>query len=183
MKEQLADFEEKSKDLEDSNDTKQPISPETIPSIENESELVTTNKLKLTKKKIIIFVVILAIAVIAAIASALFVPSKFESVMNECVHIAGQVVGSGDYFMLDTYPDEFDNMDERVVLLLKDTVQENTLEAIRYANNELEFNGSLYSRMLETTSLMGRQSEENRQYKVSWTYHPDDGLEVTYEKK
>ena len=29
----------------------------------------------------------------------------------------------------------------------------------------------------------GRQSSENEKYKVSWTYHPDDGLKVTYEKK
>ena len=30
---------------------------------------------------------------------------------------------------------------------------------------------------------MGRQSEENEKYRVKWSYHPDDGLEVTYEKK
>ena len=37
--------------------------------------------------------------------------------------------------------------------------------------------------MMNTSALMGRQVEENDKYKVSWTYHPDDGLTVTYTKK
>ena len=61
--------------------------------------------------------------------------------------------------------------------------EKNALEAIKYANLELGFSGALYNRMLETNALMGRQTEENDKYKVSWTYHPDDGLEVTYEEK
>lgn len=36
--------------------------------------------------------------------------------------------------------------------------------------------------MLETSARMGRQREENDKYRVTWTYHPDEGLEVTYEK-
>lgn len=35
---------------------------------------------------------------------------------------------------------------------------------------------------METNALMGRQREENDKYRVSWTYHPNRGLEVTYEK-
>ena len=67
--------------------------------------------------------------------------------------------------------------------LLSSGLQDRVMEAIQFANKELGFNGSLYSRMLETTSIMGRQSEENSDYKVSWTFHPDRGLTVTYEKK
>ena len=37
--------------------------------------------------------------------------------------------------------------------------------------------------MMKTTALMGRQEEETKKYRVSWTYHPDRGLEVTYEEK
>lgn len=74
-------------------------------------------------------------------------------------------------------------MDAISVAYLLPRAQENALEAIKYANKQLGFNGFLYSKMMETTALMGRQSEENDKYKVSWTYHPDEGLEVTYEKK
>lgn len=61
--------------------------------------------------------------------------------------------------------------------------QKKVLEAVKYANEELDFPGSVYSDMLETTALMGRQVEENSKCKVSWTYHPDDGLKVTYTEK
>lgn len=132
----------------------------------------TATKSKMSKKKLAI-IAAAAIAVIA-IALIIFIPSEFERVKSKCVHIAGMVTGSGDYFMLDTLPDD--------VFMLPDT-EENALEAIKYANEELGFNGSVYSQMMNTTALMGRQSAENDKYRVSWTYHPDDGLEVTYEKK
>lgn len=147
----------------------------------NETGVPVAAKLKMSKKKLVI-IAAAAVAVIA-IALVIFIPSKFERVRNECVHIAGRVTGSGDYFMLDTYPDEYKNMDDLLVSILLPDAQDNALEAIRYANEELGFNGSVYSQMMNTTALMGRQSAENDKYRVSWTYHPDDGLEVTYEKK
>lgn len=138
-------------------------------------------KPKFTKKKLMIIGG--AAVAVAVIAIALLIPSKFERVKTECVHIAGMVSGSGDYFTIDTYPDVYENMDPTLAAILLSSAQENALEAIKYANEELGFNGSVYSKMMETTALMGRQSEENDKYEVSWTYHPDDGLEVTYEKK
>lgn len=145
------------------------VPAETAPKTEVAVDTPATAKHKSTKKKIIIPAAAVAIV---AIAIVLLIPSKFERVRNECVHIAGMVTGSGDYFIIDTYPD----------ILLPDA-QENALEAIKYANEELGFNGSVYSQMMKTTALMGRQSAETAKYRVSWTYHPDNGLEVTYEKK
>lgn len=66
---------------------------------------------------------------------------------------------------------------------LLEEAQEKTLKAIKHANSELGFNNYLYTQVLNTTALMGRQSTETDKYRVSWTYHPDEGLEVTYEKK
>ena len=138
-------------------------------SVEN-TEKKLTKKLKFPKNKLIIIGGIVIAAVILALV--IFVPSKFERVKSECVQIAGMVTGSGDYFMIDTDPD--------VPIY---NAQQSALEAIKYANEELGFNDSVYSQMMNTTALMGRQSAENDKYRVSWTYHPDDGLEVTYEKK
>ena len=121
--------------------------------------------------------------VVIALALIIFIPSKFERVKDECVQIAGMISGSGDYFMIDTYPDMYEDMDEAVKAMLSSDWQEGALEAIQYANKEFGFSGAVYSKMMETSALMGRQSEENDKYRVSWTYHPDDGLEVTYEKK
>ena len=142
---------------------------------------IVAAKLKITTKQLLIPAgAVLAVIILACI---LFGESKFEKVKDECVQIAGMVTGSGDYFTIDTYPDVYKNMDSNVSALLLPGAQENALEAIKYANEELGFNGSVYNKMMQTTALMGRQSEENDKYKVSWTYHPDDGLEVTYEKK
>ena len=145
------------------------------------SDAPVATKTKMSKKKLAIIGA--AAVAIVAIALVILIPSKFERVKSECVQIAGRVTGSGDYFMLDTYPDEYKNMDDLLVSMLLPDAQDNALEAIRYANEELGFNGSVYSQMMNTTALMGRQSAENDKYRVSWTYHPDDGLEVTYEKK
>lgn len=134
----------------------------------------------LTKKNLIIAGSAF-LAVIVLLVAILHKP-KFERVKDECVHIAGMVSGSGDYFTIDTYPDAYENMDSTVRSLLLPGAQENALEAIRYANEELGFGGYVYSNMMETSALMGRQSETNGKYTVSWTYHPDDGLEVTYHK-
>lgn len=137
-------------------------------------------KAKSKRKKLIIFGCALAVAVAAILPFV--IKSEFERVKDEVGHIVSISYGK-DYFTIDTYPDTYENMDEVVAALLLPEVEENALEAIRYANEELGFNGALYSNMLETSALMGRQSAETSKYRVTWTYHPDDGLEVTYEKK
>ena len=96
---------------------------------------------------------------------------------------AGSVASGNNYFTLETIPDTWDNMDPTVRALMLPSHQEGVLEAVKYANKELGFPGSVYSDMINTSALMGRQVEENDKYKVSWTYHPDDGLTVTYTKK
>ena len=161
--------------------TENNISEDTSPEVENVVATTATNKPKFTKKK---FAIIGGIVAVIAIALIIFVPSKFERVQNECVQIAGMISGSGDYFTIDTYPDDmYGNMDETLKAILLADADEKALKAIKYANEELGFNGSVYSNMMNTSALMGRQSAETNKYRVSWTYHPDDGLEVTYEKK
>ncbi|MBQ8388784.1 MAG: Ig-like domain-containing protein [Clostridia bacterium] len=55
-------------------------------------------------------------------------------------------------------------------------------ESIEEVNEMLGLPDSLYNDMLQTNSLMGKQQEtfESIGVKVSWTYHPNNGLEVTY---
>lgn len=181
MNEQITEREEVLNKPKEEQLTENTSPDNTIPENEGTVDTPTTVKPKFSKKKLII-IAAAAVAVIAIVA-ALLIPSEFERVKNECVQIAGRVTGSGDYFEIDTYPDEYESMDSYAVALLAPSTQENALEAIKYANEALGFNGSLYSQMMKTTALMGRQSAETDKYKVSWTYHPDDGLEVIYEKK
>ncbi len=54
--------------------------------------------------------------------------------------------------------------------------------SIKDMNEDLGLPDSLWNDMLQTTWSMGKQQEtyESIGIKVSWTYHPDKGLEVTY---
>ena len=38
----------------------------------------------------------------------------------------------------------------------------------------------MYKLMITTTALQGRQTETVNGLIISWTYHPDNGLEVIY---
>ena len=133
-------------------------------------------KRKVVNKKIAIRLAI--IVAVVATAFVVFQISEFERVKSKVVDICPVSSSGKGNFSIDTRPDHYT---EEMILYL--APQDDALKGIQYANEALGFNGALYSKMLETNSLMGRQSEENRKYKVSWSYHPDDGLEVIYEKK
>lgn len=45
---------------------------------------------------------------------------------------------------------------------------------------KLKLPDSLYDAMVSTNSLMGRQSETYNAWNVSWSYHPDNGLDVIF---
>jgi len=151
---------------------------EQIVSTDTEDSTVKSRlKFRWSKKTIIIIAA--AAAAVVVILFLIFHESKFEKVASECVHIAGMVKGRAredHYFTIDTDPDD-------PYIAAIPNVQENALKAIQYANEQLGFSGAVYQKMLETSALMGLQSEENKKYRVSWTYHPDYGLEVTYEEK
>ena len=137
-------------------------------------------KKKISKTKLGIIGAIAAIVIIALVIA--LAPSEFDKVESECVHIAGIVKTGKGYFTIETMPDSWENMDSTTKAILLSTHQQNALDAIKYANEELGFPG-VYFQMLNTSALMGLQSDENKKYKVTWTYHPDDGLTVTYSKK
>ncbi|PWJ71571.1 hypothetical protein B0O40_1443 [Ruminococcaceae bacterium R-25] len=154
------------------------------------ADVVATKK-KVSKKKLGIIIGIVGfVAVIAIVLVIVLIPSEFDKVKKECVEIGSGTVTTGKgYFTIDTNPDYMSEIgtggeyEDIVKDALLNVYQDNAIEAIQYANKELGFPDSVYSRMLRTNALMGRQSEENGKYVVSWTYHPDDGLVVTYRKK
>ena len=130
------------------------------------------------KKIIVLFLVVTMCLSLAACGTK----SEFKKVYNKAFDIVGMSRGKVDegYFILDTnllnsdnYPS--DPYDKQKV--------SDTLMAIQYTNEALGFSPSLYSEMINTTKEMGTQSEENDKYKVTWSFDPHDGLEVTYEIK
>ena len=57
------------------------------------------------------------------------------------------------------------------------------IEGIFMMNSKLKFSEALKNKMSTTRAIDGTQNDENDKFKVSWTYHPDNGLQVIYEKK
>ena len=132
-----------------------------------------------------------AVLIILLVALVLLRQTPFEKARDCVLDITGTVESSDGYFTVDTnymdIPSDKDASDytreELVWKMANPDEQSEALEAIRKVNEILGFNDSLYSKMMKTTALMGRQEEETKKYRVSWTYHPDRGLEVTYEEK
>lgn len=98
---------------------------------------------------------------------------NFEKEFAEIADESWCVIASdGSYMSIDTNPLDID-----------DYYGSEAVNAIEEINKTLGFSDSVYKKMMQTRSLDGRVSEENDKFKVSWTYHPDDGMEVMYEKK
>jgi hypothetical protein len=66
---------------------------------------------------------------------------------------------------------------------VEDYIDSDPYLAIVIINEKLGFSSSVYSKMSSTRALDGRLTESNDKYTVSWTYHPNNGLEILYEKK
>ena len=81
------------------------------------------------------------------------------------------VASDGSYLNIDDNPYDLD-----------DYYSSAADSAIQLINEAMGLPSSLYNDMLQTTWSMGKQQEtyESIGVKVSWTYHPNKGLEVTY---
>lgn len=146
-------------------------------------------KEKQTKGRKWIWVGVVAVVAAAALLGVLlFGESPFDGIVSDMLKAYpfadNARAQDGSYLKIDTNPYDKDVDDMTYVELSNfEKVQEDSMDAIRFVNGELGFTDALYSKMMDTTALMGRQSEENDKYRVSWSYHPDSGLEVMYEKK
>jgi hypothetical protein len=99
--------------------------------------------------------------------------NKIYNNLDSSVQFAWEVGSDGSYLKVDTNKydlDDYSNWD--------------VWDSIKEVHAELGLPDSLYSDMLETSWSMGKQTEvfEDAKVKVSWTYHPDKGLEATYKK-
>ena len=140
------------------------------------------------KKKLTLLIGAAALLLAVIIAIPIYLNATvFDRVVSDMLKeypFANNARGrDGSYMKIDTNPDDKDIDDMTTLeLMLYSSTSEDSLDAIEYVNERLGFSGAVFDDMLNTTALMGRQRQSNRKYTVSWTYHPDRGLEVTYEK-
>lgn len=78
----------------------------------------------------------------------------------------------GSYCKLDTNPKNLDDYSSSLALTY-----------IEDMNRELGLPEYLYEDMISTSYSQGKQTEEFEKISVTYSYHPDKGLEVTYKLK
>ena len=99
----------------------------------------------------------------------------FEKLYDDYCNSTWATLGSDkSYLSLDTNPYDYDDGDYRY--------NSTVLDVVKKIHKALNLPDSLYEDMMQTSWSMGKQEETfgNIGVKVTWTYHPDKGMEVTY---
>lgn len=96
-----------------------------------------------------------------------------QSLYNEhCSSTYATIASDGSYLNIDTNPSDKDDYTDYEAYL-----------SIVAVNEALELPESVINRMNQTRSLDGIQTYSTDELDISWTYHPDKGLEVIYALK
>ncbi|MGN0767784.1 MAG: hypothetical protein ACI4M8_00360 [Christensenellales bacterium] len=106
------------------------------------------------------------------ITEKISIKSKFIDVYYAYCKTPWAEYGSDfSYISIDTYPP---------YAYSQYTYMSEATSAIRKINADLGIPEYVYQDMTKTTALQGRQTVTFKLVTVTWTYHPDNGLEVTY---
>lgn len=145
-----------------------------VPTEDKESAKLATGS---NKNKVISGAVV-GVVVIAAVAVCVLLDDKakgpdLQAIYDEyCSTSFASVALDGSYLSVDTNPSDLD-----------DHTNYEAYNAIKKINEALGFPESVLYKMNQTRSLDGIQTYSNTNLEVSWTYHPNRGLEVNYSLK
>lgn len=99
--------------------------------------------------------------------------SKLESVYDEyCNPMWASITEDGTTLTIDTNPYD-----------MEDEIFYEAISAIEKINKKLGLGDGVFEKMKTTRAMDGVQSVTRKGYIVTWTYHPEKGLEVMYEKE
>lgn len=133
---------------------------------------VTIANKKRHRKSLIIGIVAVAVVIVLIIVIKTFTGESkdFNKMYSDISSESWCQIGSdGSYMRLDTNPYD-----------LEDAYEMDAYRKIKEVNKELGLPESVLDDMEHTTALDGKQTAETDKITVSWRYHPDNGLEVTY---
>lgn len=98
--------------------------------------------------------------------------SDFKTIYNKFLDSSyARIAADGSYLLIDTNPNDID-----------DYSSDEALRGLVLTMTSLELPDSLLQKMSGTSALDGRQTQVYDDVEVSWTYHPDRGLEVLFSK-
>lgn len=100
--------------------------------------------------------------------------SVFNTIYGVYADITLKIAEDSSYLMVDTNPRDRESEYEYNDL---------GLDHIQKVNKALSLPDWVYQEMMNTRALDGRQREDFDKVSVTWSYHPDHGLEVIYRKK
>lgn len=86
-----------------------------------------------------------------------------------CSPIYATIAEDGSYLAIDTNPED-----------IEDYTDDDAIQAIIDVSDALGIPDSVINRMSQTRALDGVQSYDSGEVEVTWSYHPDNGLEVQY---
>ena len=91
------------------------------------------------------------------------------------------VIGDhGDWIKVDTNPDDLDSDDYEAIVFASYLAGEGLTEKLL---EELGFSDIVLEQVNSTSAMMGVQTAESSLATASWTYHPDNGLEIIFTLK
>ena len=97
--------------------------------------------------------------------------SKLRTAYNSyCTSTYAELGYDGSYLSIDTNPNDSD-----------DYFSNTAWSQVQQVNDYLGLPASFEEKLLETRALDGRQTYTYGDFTMSWTYHPDRGLEIMYE--
>lgn len=121
---------------------------------------------------IVIGIIVVVITILKVTSSSIKIKMSDVFTKAGCDNYYCELASDGSYIEVDTNPLDLDDFSSTTAF-----------DMVKKLNKELGFSESLNSKMLKTRALDGTLSDENDNVKVTWTYHPDKGLNVTYELK
>ena len=133
------------------------------------------------KKMLPIFVAaaVIAVILIIVIVTGVTGNKNFKDMYSDMASKTWCTIApDGSYMIIDSNPADWDSDDYPSLAYMYVTDADN---AVKQINKDLGFSSAVIEKMRTTTWSQGRQVETNKNYKVTWTYHPDKGLEVMYE--
>lgn len=96
--------------------------------------------------------------------------SSFQTIYYNLLDSSyASLAADGSYLLIDTNPNDYDDYSD-----------EEAIQGLYYTLAALGLPDSLIQKMGSTRALDGRQSEEYDGLEVSWSYHPNKGLEVLF---
>lgn len=128
------------------------------------------------KKKKTPLIIGIAVAIVAVIIAVITLGGGSKVDLNDLYEkycdgkYWADVSDDGTFLSIDDNPYDID-----------DFYSEEADDAIQSINKELGFSDSLWNKMCKTTANDGKQTDSNDKVTVTWKYHPDRGLSVTYE--